>query len=279
MLQQLDVSGENIQQWSLGQSDHLHAIAIQLVATKSGKLPASLNRAVHSQVMTWMNNADAELSEWIHNTQSSPLSISGLTGRRRKHHVVKPGDEFTLRVGVLHGDLLPPLMAGLDKWGTEKVVIAKFPFAMKKVCAMPGTHPWVGSSQYSLLAQTPLTNHEITLEFKTPTSFKQGKKRIQTFLLPELVFSGLRKRWNAFAPEHLKIPFVEEWTGFVAAYELKTHALRMEGGSEKGAQGWVTYQFPDPEQARIASILAHFAFFAGVGRKTAMGMGQTRVRS
>lgn len=278
MLQPLDASRETLQQRSLGQSDNVHAIAIQLVATQSGKLPTNLNRAVHAQVMTWMSNADAELGNWIHNAQASPLSISGLIGHRRKHHAVKPGDEFILRVGVLHGNLLPPLMAGLDQWGTEKVTIAQFPFAMKKVCAMPGTHPWVGSSQYSLLAQTPLTGHEITLEFKTPTSFKQGKKRIQTFLLPELVFSGLRKRWNAFAPEHLKIPFVEEWSGMVAAYDLKTHALRMEGGPEIGAQGWVTYQFPDPEQAKIVTILAHFAFFAGVGRKTAMGMGQTRVR-
>ena len=61
------------------------------------------------------------------------------------------------------------------------------------------------------------------------------------------------------------MPFVEDWNGIVAAYALKTHALRMEGGPEIGAQGWVTYQFADPEQAKIATTLAHFAFFAGVG--------------
>ena len=27
---------------------------------------------------------------------------------------------------------------------------------------------------------------------------------------------------------------------------------------------------------KVANILAHFAFFAGVGRKTSMGMGQTK---
>ncbi len=41
--------------------------------------------------------------------------------------------------------------------------------------------------------------------------------------------------------------------------------------------GWVRYRFPDPEQARIATILSHFAFFSGVGRKTALGMGQAMV--
>jgi len=36
----------------------------------------------------------------------------------------------------------------------------------------------------------------------------------------------------------------------------------MEGGSEIGTQGWVRYRFPDIEQAKNATVLAHFAFFA-----------------
>ena len=51
----------------------------------------------------------------------------------------------------------------------------------------------------------------------------------------------------------------------------------MEAGAEIGTVGWVKYRFPDPEQARIATILANFAVFSGVGRKTAMGMGQVRI--
>jgi CRISPR-associated endoribonuclease Cas6 len=65
-----------------------------------------------------------------------------------------------------------------------------------------------------------------------------------------------------------------EWQGLVAAYELKTYALKMEGGAEIGAQGWVRYRFREPEQIKMATILSHFAFFSGVGRKTSMGMGQ-----
>ena len=48
----------------------------------------------------------------------------------------------------------------------------------------------------------------------------------------------------------------------------------MGNSVEIGAVGWARYRFSNPEQARIASILAHYAFFAGVGRKTTMGMGQ-----
>lgn len=66
-----------------------------------------------------------------------------------------------------------------------------------------------------------------------------------------------------------------EWNGLVSAYELKTYAMKMEGGGEIGAEGRVKYRFADAEQAKIATVLANFACFSGVGRKTTMGMGQT----
>lgn len=117
----------------------------------------------------------------------------------------------------------------------------------------------------------------IELEFLTPTSFKQGK-HIQPFPLLELVFNGLLRRWNKFAPENLHFSPVE-WNGVVSAYELKTYAMKMEGGGEIGAEGRVKYRFVDAEQAKIATVLAHFACFAGVGRKTTMGMGRTIVHT
>ncbi|MBT9314670.1 CRISPR system precrRNA processing endoribonuclease RAMP protein Cas6 [Leptothoe spongobia TAU-MAC 1115] len=260
----------------LSESDNLHAIAIQLVASKQGSLPRNLNRATHAQIMTWLSNADPELGSQVHNIQGAPMSISGLLGHRRKKNFVKAGDEFTLRAGILHGDLISPLLKGLENHGLEKVVMIDFPFSIKAIYAMPGSHPYVGSSQYSLLAKAPSLGQDITLEFLSPTSFKQ-EQHIQPFPLAASVFGSLLKRWNTFAPEALALPKIQ-WNGWVAAYDLKTKAIRMEGGPQIGSVGWVKYHFPDPEQARIASILAHFAYFAGVGRKTTMGMGQTRLK-
>jgi CRISPR-associated endoribonuclease Cas6 len=122
------------------------------------------------------------------------------------------------------------------------------------------------------LANTSVSS-DITLQFLTPTSFKQNQN-IQPFPLPDLVFNSLLRRWNRFAPAELQFPQVQ-WQALISAFELKTHALKMEAGAEIGAKGWIKYRFPDPEQARIASVLANFAVFSGVGRKTAMGMGQT----
>jgi CRISPR-associated endoribonuclease Cas6 len=87
-----------------------------------------------------------------------------------------------------------------------------------------------------------------------------------------LVFGNLLRRWNTFAPVELQFPNLE-WQGVVSAYNLKTRTLTLNSTAEIGTTGWVKYRFNDPQQVKVATILAHFAEFAGVGRKTGMGMG------
>uniref|UniRef100_B8HXC7 CRISPR-associated protein Cas6 n=1 Tax=Cyanothece sp. (strain PCC 7425 / ATCC 29141) TaxID=395961 RepID=B8HXC7_CYAP4 len=254
-------------------STALHILVIHLGVAESGALPVESGRAVHAQVLDWFRMADPAISEAIHKSQESPLSLSGLVGKRRKVGV-RAGDEFYFRIGLLDGSLIEPLLSGLEKWGDKPFSLAKCPFVFRSINMLPGTDPWVGSSDYALLTQTPATLDNLALKLLSPTSFKSNAGQgIQPFPLPESVFGNLHRRWNVFAPKELQFPKIQ-WSGLVSDYDLKTQKLRMENSVEIGAVGWVRYRFPDPEQARIATILAHFAFFAGVGRKTAMGMGQ-----
>jgi len=251
----------------------LYSVVVEMAAADQGYIPATLSRALHSMVMNWFKRGNSQIADEIHNRQVSPLSLSGLLGNRRRRGT-QSGDIFCCRIGVLDGSLLPVLLSGIEAWGTEPLVLGKFPFVLRTIYTLPGTHRLVSAADYRLLATTPQRGADIELRFLSPTSFKQSR-RIQTFPLPELVFGSLWRRWNAFAPEELQFPEVE-WQGLVLAYELKTFALKMEGGAEIGAQGWVRYRFREPEQMKMATILSHFAFFAGVGRKTSMGMGQVQ---
>lgn len=114
----------------------------------------------------------------------------------------------------------------------------------------------------------------IGCRFHSPTSFKQDNC-IQPFPLPELVFSNLLRRWNTFAPTEYQFAKIE-WQGMTAAYDLKTKVMKKEV-KEIGSVGWVKYEFKDAEQARIATILANFANYSGLGRKTALGMGRVHL--
>lgn len=254
-------------------STSLHTLVIHLSAAANSRLPSTCGRAIHAQVLDWFRLADPTISEAIHKSQTSPLSLSSLVGKRRKTGV-QAGDEFYFRIGLLDGSLIEPLLRGLETWADQPFSLAQCPFVFRSINMLPGTDPWVGSSDYALLAKTPTTLDDLALQLLSPTSFKLNTGQgIQPFPLPESVFGNLHRRWNAFAPEELRFPKMQ-WSGLVSDYDLKTQKLRMENSVEIGAIGWVRYRFPNPEQARIATILAHFAFFAGVGRGTAMGMGQ-----
>ncbi|WP_242057996.1 MULTISPECIES: CRISPR system precrRNA processing endoribonuclease RAMP protein Cas6 [Nostoc] len=252
----------------------LHSIVVELAAADVGDIPPTLSRALHALVLKWFAAASPSVAETIHASQNSPLTISGLLGNRRPTGV-HVGDYFYFRIGLLDGSLVEPLMRGFEQSETQSIVLGDFPFVLRNIYALPGTHQLAGAADYGLLSHPTQVLTDIEIHFLSPTSFKQNQG-VQTFPLPELVFNSLHRRWNIFAPEQYHLPNCE-WNALVSAYDLKTYALKMEGGTEVGAQGWVRYRFSSPETARIATILANFAFFAGVGRKTAMGMGQTQL--
>ncbi len=252
----------------------LHSVVVELAAADVGYIPPTLSRALHALVLKWIALGNSEMASIIHASQNSPLSISSLLGNRRPSGT-QVGDFFYFRIGILDGSIIESLLSGFEQSETQKLVLANFPFVLRNIYALPGTHHLAGAADYGLLSHPSQVLNDIELQFLSPTSFKQNQG-VQTFPLPELVFNSLHRRWNAFAPEQYQLAPIE-WNALVSAYELKTHALKMEGGAEIGAQGWVRYRFHEVEAAKMATILANFAFFSGVGRKTSMGMGQTQL--
>jgi CRISPR-associated endoribonuclease Cas6 len=259
----------------VNKSDKLQSIVVELAAGKNGKPPATLGRAIHGSVLHWISLGDKEIADKIHQSDVNPLSLSGLIGFRRKP-VSEEGDRFFFRISLLDGSLINSLILGVNEWENQPLILGNFPLVIRQVYMIPNSHSLAKGTDYYSLVNDVVIADEINLKFLSPTSFKQ-KQGIQTFPLPDLVFDSLLRRWNLFAPKSLHFPEIK-WEGLVSAFELKTHALKLEGGAEIGCQGWVKYHFSNREQARIASILANFAFFAGVGRKTAMGLGQTQVQ-
>jgi len=240
-------------------SHSLHTIQVTISAVKP--LPPTLGRAIHALCFRWFTNANPELADRLHKEENLPMAL-GLK-------YCSP-QKMVMNISLLQKELLAPLLWGMSADLGGEIVLAGIP------CHLGSWVEIVQTTSFEKLVQVPIQNF-IELEFLTPTSFKQGKN-IQPFPLLELVFNGLLRRWNIFAPETLKFPTIE-WNGVVSAYELKTYAMKMEGGAEIGAEGLIRYRFADTEQAKIATTLAHFACFAGIGRKTAMGMGQVAIKN
>lgn len=240
-------------------SHSLHIIQLNISTFKP--FPPTLSRAIHALCLGWFANTSPELAEKLHQQATLPMTI-GLKYCSPKQSLLK--------ISLLQKELLAPLLWGINADLGNEIVLAGIP------CRLGGWVDIVQTTSFEKLVQIP-TQKTIEFQFLTPTSFKQNQN-IQPFPLPELVFKGLLRRWNIFAPQELHFPKIE-WDGIVSSYELKTYAMKMEGGAEIGAEGKVKYRFKDSEQARIATILAHFACYSGIGRKTGMGMGQVTVIS
>ncbi|WP_314796333.1 CRISPR system precrRNA processing endoribonuclease RAMP protein Cas6 [uncultured Selenomonas sp.] len=115
------------------------------------------------------------------------------------------------------------------------------------------------------------------IHFLTPTSFKQGGAYI---LLPEsvLILQSLLLRWNAFCPD-IRIEednLAQELAAHIhlTRYALRSAAYSVEGYNIRGFRGQIALRFTGSDMVRrILGTLLAFAPYAGLGIKTALGMG------
>ena len=222
-----------------------------------GILPSYLGRALHALCLQWFAYSDPQLSEQLHDQEMCPFTIFLDSHSPRQQWI---------NITVFQRHLLSPLLWGLSQSIGQEISLTSIP------CKLAKSVKWVRSSSFQSLLDLP-PQSSLRLNFLSPTSFKQ-QDIIQPFPLTDLVFGSLWRKWNTFAPSSLVLPTIP-WQGLISGYDLKTQGIQLKNHTEIGSIGWVKYQFKDPEQAQLATTLAHFTTFCGVGRKTGLGMGKT----
>lgn len=118
----------------------------------------------------------------------------------------------------------------------------------------------------------------ITFHFQTSTAFR---RKGQYIVYPEipLLITNLLKRWNTFSEMDFLnssgiIPLLLEHPFEVIQYNLSMKYFSLEGTKIPAFQGNFSFKTDKNQTVRqILSLLATFAPYAGVGIKTAIGMG------
>lgn len=117
----------------------------------------------------------------------------------------------------------------------------------------------------------------------TTMSFKQNGRYV---ILPDarLLYQSLLNRWNAFYPELAMTDegLLEQLSAHcrLARYELRSQMFSVEGSKIYGCYGSMEYRFFGFDMLkRLQGILSEFANYAGVGIKTALGMGAVQIKS
>ncbi len=230
--------------------------------------------------------------------------------RENRHLSLDSTNTYTVRVTLLRGELFPLLYEALLRFnGSTSGIKQPFmrlgrqAFALEEVVTTD-VSGWTGFTSYDALleqAKTSKMSNALGLEFASLTAFSWTNKTYGNFYanvpLPAYIFPMLAKRWHAVAPPALtssvQTEYIEHYVqndGMILRdYDLHSHIVTFPRHPQRGFVGTCHYTLRQaPED--IASeentemsvqqqivLLAQFAFYSGIGYKTAMGMGQVRV--
>jgi CRISPR-associated endoribonuclease Cas6 len=245
-----------------------YTITLPLVADSDASFPNAPHRALQGTLYAWLKQGDPDLAGYVHELPGlKPFTVTPLSRRNGQ-----PCYRFTL----LDDTLWPPLEAALADGAQVEIVNQRWPVAQE------GRQ--VEHCSYADLVASAGTETSLTFRFVSPTSFRSQDMH---YPLPDpmMAFQSWLLRWNAFAPEDLRLnvntlDLVAAHVA-IARFRLETRAVTFDRYTQIGFVGTVTYRIIKSrllggELIRRLNVLADYAPFCGTGHKTTQGMGQTR---
>ena len=272
----------------------LHSIVLTLTPTRETTVRATMGHQAHAAFLKTVRESDPALAEVLHmpDMPIRPFTVSMLQGTPEGHHKqihLSPDETYWLRFTALYQPIFERFMARfLHGKGRPVIRLGRAVLLIKEILATPGSHPWAGYTLWSKLVNEADPAPEITLDFVSPTAFGFGQqewgKKVMVLPLPETVFGSLARSWNATAPMPFQMDrqelreYLDEHMVVTRIDHLRTKMLRFHHSHQIGFVGQVTYGLMADDKAVRTQLnaLADFAFYAGVGMKTTMGMGMVR---
>lgn len=265
----------------------LTSLVLTLTSPAQAALPQNLGRASHALFLRLAREYSPDLSTQLHDAEGvKPFTCSNLVGGRRQgtSRLIAPDDRLWLRWTGLD-DAVSQVLDGVEDKPPAEVELDGIRFRVADATTDAGRHPWAGRATYADLVQRHLMqkghpSRRITLGFVSPTTFRSGGLNLP-LPIPALVFGGLLERWGAFAPTRLSPDarrYAEEMVA-LSRYSLRTRVLPFkEGALQVGFVGEATFLAMNDDRywVGVLNLLADYAFFAGIGYQTTVGMGQAR---
>lgn len=262
-----------------------HSLVLNLQPQSS--IPAShlSGRHLHALFLDLVRSQNPTLSETLHqHSAEKSFTLSALQTRSpysrlqyQHQSAIASATPCWWRISLLDDALFSELaqlwLSPKQSWQLGAAELA--------VTSILGTaqskQPWAGFRSYAqLYDQASEHDRQIKLQFCTPTTFRQTQ---YDSALPtkELVFQSLLRRWNQYSGIAFSEAIVEPI--FPSYFDIRTEIVMDSRSKLIGCVGEVTFTIlgeVEAETIRQINTLADFAMYAGVGRKTPMGMGMVR---
>ena len=255
-------------------------------------------RHFHALFLDLVSSVDKELGTCLHQQETekaftlSPLQIK----LNRKllqwsyRQAIAAGTPCWWRITLLDDALFGKLThLWLNMNRNQAWQLGSTPLDLVSILSNPQPQqPWANYASYERLYQQALDGtdssnaqqaRKIGFTFCTPTAFRQTQF---DSALPDRdsVFRSLLKRWNRYSGN----PFNDTIFDCIypSFFDIKTEIVNDKRSKFIGCVGDVSFSLlgdVDPQTIKQINTLANFAFYAGVGRKTPMGMGQISINN
>jgi CRISPR-associated endoribonuclease Cas6 len=226
----------------------------------------------HGLIYALLGKILPEYSQSLHEARFNPYSLGPLRGEGRSingiYHLAS-GGEYSFTISSFTDEMRDAISS------LRTLMHPAYHFRLGSADCRWLTLEKIAEAKYQELLRES-TGRQFDIVFLSPTCFRrQGISLL--FPSPELVFTNLLERWNAFAPISMDVEPSEML--FVSRYNLKTSLVRFAKYKMTGFTGKVEYSFSNSaaeDRRQLIGALARFANFAGIGYKTGMGMGECR---
>ena len=268
-----------------------HALIIHLQAQRPARLPATQGQLAHAAFLAMVRSVNPPLAQALHDfPDRKPFTLSpvwGLPPARQGQHTIRAGQTLRLRLTILDATIFDAFMQKIFQAPHQTIRLGDAPFLITQILGAPDSDPWAGYATPEALAQQASRERRITLAFASPMAIgvgksDAGKPRRIILPIPRYVWASLRSSWNKLTGQPIPAAF-ETWVenNVVVARVTSWRTSMFRFGEKKlqiGGSGSVTFEALDQDPAMLFlwNLLADFAFYAGVGVKTGMGMGVVR---
>lgn len=266
----------------------LLSCVINLKINQESLVPPSMGQVLHAFFLNRVRLLDQERAEILHRSEEiKPFTISHLWGKVTYQDCrwrLFPGECYSFRITCLDSELSRWLS---EEWMPalvgEEVALAGAAFRVIGFTVTPVEDPWANLTTFEEIYNRYIecqVDKKVGIYFYSPTTFRiKGSN----YPLPEpkKVFLNLLHKWNKYSPVHLGDNFIEYIEANVnpGMYRLETRIMHFDCYKQVGFTGTCWFNVRDRQEKiflKIVHMLAEFSFYAGVGYKTTMGMGQCR---
>jgi len=254
----------------------LTSAVLELYPKRKENHPGFTGHMVHDWLFDWIKTIDATQFHLLClPRQVKPITSSGL--------IRSQGGSSCVRLTAFEPDHSAWLAHHLWQSLPSSISIGNVDYEVITIWNDASYHPWAGQTTYRHLVEHYLYGSDpgkkFSLFFASPTTFRSRGHNVP-LPVPNLLLGSLLDRWHAYAPVTLDkaIRHIAATQVAPSRYNLQTEAVRVKNSLQIGFTGRCEFTVltENPYWRRVSHLLAAFAFYSGVGAKTAWGMGQVR---